>query len=251
MLAAGIAACSQPSSSTQSANGADKSAPQEAAKEPAAPAPAASTIPGNSYASLAMLPDFSGPWTLDTSKDAAHSNDPVPFAAPYAAKLAKVRQIVASGKPVPSVQSRCVPNGMPTMMYIQGAAYQFLLTPGRFTVITDTHDVRRAFTDGREHTSDPDNSYGGEGVAHWEGTTLVVDTLGLLPELPIVPGVAGAGKVHVVERIHLVSDDKLQVDTSVTDDSLTAPYTYTHSYTRHRGANMEENICLPEPDLKL
>ena len=173
------------------------------------------------------------------------------FRSEYATKLDTVRKMVAGGKPVPAVQARCVPNGMPTMMYIDGAMYQFLLTPGRFTVVTDTHDVRRAYTDGRKHPEDPDNSYGGDGVAHWEKDTLVVDTIGLLPELPVVPGVQGGGKVHVVERIHLTGPDKLEIATTLTDDSLSAPYSYTRTYTRHRGANMEENICLPEPDLKL
>ncbi len=245
LLALSLGACSQPASQQSASPPPDQSAAKDTAE------PAASKVPGNSYASLASLPDFTGPWSLDAAPDAAHSKDAVPFNAPYAAKLVKVRGAVASGKPVPPIQNRCVPNGMPTMMYLPGANYQFLLTPGRFTVISDTHEVRRAFMDGRDHSTDPDDSYGGEGVGHWEDTTLVVDTIGILPELPLVPGVAGAGKVHVVERIHLVSDDKLQVDTTITDDSLSAPYAYTHTYTRHRGANMDENICLPEPDLKL
>ena len=240
-LTLAMAACSKPASNAAS----------EAQAPAAGAAVAAPELPGTTFASLAKLPDLTGPWSLDAAPDAAHSKDAVPFTPEYQAKLDAVRKAVSAGKPVPAVQSRCVPDGMPTMMYLTGAQYQFLLTPGRMTVISDTHDVRRIYTDGRKHPEDPDNTYGGDGIGHWEGDTLVADTVGLLAELPIVPGVTGGGMVHVVERFHLASPDSLQVDTVVTDSSLTGPYSYTRTYARHRGATMEENICLPEPELKL
>ena len=41
---------------------------------------------------------------------------------------------------------------------------------------------RVIYTDGRQHPKDLDTSYMGNSIGHWEGDTLVIDTVGLNDE---------------------------------------------------------------------
>ena len=55
-----------------------------------------------------------------------------------------------------------------------------MFTPGKVTIIQEAYmQVRRIFTDGRPLPEDPDPTYNGSSVGHWEGDTLVATTVGL------------------------------------------------------------------------
>ena len=74
--------------------------------------------------------------------------------------------------------ANCVPNGMPAIM-TQPYPLEILFTPGKVTILIEAYaQWRQIFTDGRQHPEDPDLTFNGHSTGHWEGDTLVVDTVG-------------------------------------------------------------------------
>ena len=67
---------------------------------------------------------------------------------------------------------------MPGIM-TQPYPMEFLFTPGKVTIMIEAYSQwRQIFTDGRKHPEDPDLTFNGHSIGHWEGDTLVVDTVG-------------------------------------------------------------------------
>ncbi len=60
-------------------------------------------------------------------------------------------------------------------------AVEFLFTPGRVTITNEMGLIRRIYTDGRALPEAPDATNTGYSVGHWEGPTLVVETVGINP----------------------------------------------------------------------
>jgi hypothetical protein len=137
----------------------------------------------------------------------------------------------------------CRPNGVPAVMGVP-VGYEFMLTPGLLVIlIEEGPTVRHVYLDGRPHTPDPDPSYTGESIGHWEGTTLVVDTTGISPKAQFFFGVNTTGKTHLVERIHLIDHDHLRIDTEISDPlALQKTWHYSWTYVRTHSDFMP-NVC--------
>jgi hypothetical protein len=76
-------------------------------------------------------------------------------------------------------------------------------------------------------------SRSGTSIGRWEGKTLVVETSGLDPNAPFVPGSALGPEARVVERIALVDDDTLAIEATLTAPAvLAAPLTPRLQYRR-------------------
>ena len=210
---------------------------------------------GDSWRSIAKLPDWAGAWGLDDasfarSRDAAtnpDTNNPnvPPLTAEYAAK--RLANGAANGGHGPESgvinnSAKCIPNGMPDIMQAP-YAFEFLFTPGRVTIIAENDQVRRIFTSRRTHPDDPDPTFNGDSIGHWEGNTLVVDTVAILPEAEFFMGLRTTGKTHVIERMFRKNADTFQIDTTVIDPiAFTKPYRYTKTY-KLAPAGMTEYVC--------
>ncbi len=123
---------------------------------------------------------------------------------------------------------------------------EFVPTPGKITVLMETDSqMRRIFTDGRPLPADPDLTFQGYSVGHWEGKTLVVDTVGFDPQTPLAPGgLAHSDKMAIHERLRLVAPDILEIATTITDpEALAEPFSTTTLYERHRDWTLQEYIC--------
>jgi hypothetical protein len=134
---------------------------------------------------------------------------------------------------------------MPTIM-LQPYPIEFLFTPGEVPVAIETFSrMRRIFTDGRAHPSDADPTFNGHSIGHWEGDTLVVDSVGFVTTTPLhSDGSQHSDQMHIVERMHLVSSDRLQVHMTIMDrKALTRPMTTVTTYGRHRDWNIAEYVC--------
>jgi hypothetical protein len=59
-----------------------------------------------------------------------------------------------------------------------GRMAKFIQTPGVILMLDDTLTYRQIFMDGRKLEADPNPSWMGYSVGHWEGTTLVVESNG-------------------------------------------------------------------------
>jgi hypothetical protein len=212
-----------------------------AAKEPIT-APA--TI--KDYQALAALPDWSGTWTPDMSDQIAQEKSNAPPWKPAIAKqIAKMYADERAGHPF-EIIDHCFPTGMPSWMLITHNAFEFLFTPGRVIILGegDGNRLRRIYTDGRAHPADPDPSFHGHSIGHWEGGTLVVDTIGLVPQAYLAVneavGVPNNGDMHIVERLHLQGPDTLYDDLDITASKLlTQSWHTTRKYYRQRAQKYE------------
>lgn len=218
----------------------------DAASEKSAP----SRDPENGYAQLASLPDWSGVWEpMRLARPGAVSKPPQPpkltpaYAPQYAAYQEKNR--TTPGINFVSEVANCVPPGLPGSMQ-QPYPIEFLFTPGRVTILIETDSmVRRVYTDGSALPADPEPSYQGTSVGHWEGDTLIIETTGILPETSPLSGIRGhSDKLHVTERLHLTEPDVLEITTTVDDPAVfLEPYTTTAQYLRHRDWKIMEYVC--------
>ena len=142
---------------------------------------------------------------------------------------------IEAGLPGNNPLADCLPDGMPGIL-THGITFEFLFSPGIVTQLFEDGEVRRIFTDGRDHQ--PEDLYisaEGHAIGHWEGEALVVDTVGMT--LDAVLFLTGNMKVtkdtHVIEKYFLTSENILQIDTTVIDPNVfTEPYTYTLEYDR-------------------
>jgi hypothetical protein len=110
--------------------------------------------------------------------------------------------------------------------------------------------ARHIYTDGRSHVNpdifDPVSN--GHSIGHWEGDTLVVDTVGFSSEgLTAIPG--GGRRTadsHLVERYRLLNNGQRLSVTFTWDDPkvFTKPHTYEFRYYRApKGTEAREFDC--------
>lgn len=91
---------------------------------------------------------------------------------------------------------------------------------------------RHVYMDGRAHPADLEHTSNGHSTGHWEGDTLVIDTVGFLG----FAGVPGGGRrgpnTHLVERYKKVDNgERLTVSFSWEDPAIyTRPHNYTLNY---------------------
>jgi len=94
-------------------------------------------------------------------------------------------------------------------------------------------------------------TWNGDSVGHWEGDTLVVDTIGFNDKSWLMSGMEPhTSDTHMIERIRLVADGQaIEVQTVVEDRyALTSAYTYTRYY-RKQNREIGENVCNDDLDV--
>jgi hypothetical protein len=205
------------------------------------------------WARLAKLPDWSGVWTPNISdQNARIATDPVPWTPAAAAQVARLIAEEKAGRPK-GLFVNCLPESMPSWMLITHNALEFIFSPGRVTILgeSDGDRLRRIYADGRPHPADPDPTFHGHSIGRWEGGTLVVDTVGVLPETYIAlseaVGIPNNGDLHVIEHIHLVGPDTLHDDLEIiAPHVLTASWKTTRIFFRQRARKYDivEGVCL-------
>jgi hypothetical protein len=131
------------------------------------------------------------------------------------------------------VLTKCYPPGTPRV-YFHPYPFEFLQAP-KFLLMDFEYDhtVRRIYTDGRPLPSDPDPTWMGTSVGHWDGpTTFVVETVGLNEKTWLDRlGHAHSDQLRVTERFRRVDADHLQLDITMTDPkALANPWAATLYY---------------------
>jgi hypothetical protein len=150
-----------------------------------------------------------------------------------------------AGKPETDTSTKCYPHGMPRLME-SPYPIEIWQTPGQVTILHEVaHEVRRFYLD-RKQPANPKISYLGHSVAHWDGDTLVVDTIGINASSFIDDeGSSHSDKEHIVERFHKIDGGRqLQVDTTVEDPvTLEHPYGYSRYFQWRPDIRIGEYVC--------
>lgn len=202
------------------------------------------TPQGRDWASIAKLPDWQGIWELDWQHNPRLMGSSPPTLVPAAqAKLTAYQRGQEKGENLQSEAANCLPPGMPQIM-TQPYPIEFLFNPGKVVMLIEAYSqVRHIYTDGRAHPADPDPAFQGHSTGHWDGDTLVVDTVGFVPDSQIAPGIGHSDQMHILERIRKVDPEHLQIETTISDPQVLAkPWTTVHPYVRVHD-DLREYVC--------
>ena len=159
-----------------------------------------------------------------------------PILQPWAKDvLRKHNELVLSGKPAFPRNASCWPAGVPGFLLYPVQPVYFIQSPKEVIMVWQAdHQIRRVYlTD--KHSPNVKPSWYGESIGHYEGDTLVVDTIGV-DDRTVVDGfqTPHTKELHTVERFHLIDGGKaLQVDLHVEDPgTFTTPWNAIQLYRR-------------------
>ena len=205
------------------------------------------------WADIANLPDWSGIWNPKISDQDAQVKTNMPPWNANAAEMIKFQLAEERAGRPPPLFVNCLPEAHPAWMLVTHNSMEIMFTPGRVTMLgeSDGNRIRRVYTDGRPHPDDPDPTFHGHSIGHWEGNVLVVDTIGVVPQALIAvseaAGVPNNGDMRTTERIYLADKDILNVEIEITAPKvLTKPWKTTRIYFRQRARKYDiiEGVCL-------
>jgi Carboxypeptidase regulatory-like domain len=172
-------------------------------------------------------PDLTGTWYAQRTVD---PGKPEPL--PWMQKLLEERA-ANNNKDAPG--AHCLTRGITAA----GALfpYEFVQTAARLVMIfeDDIPSHRTVYLDGRRHPKDPNPDWMGHSIGHWEGDTLVVETIGFNDKswLDNV-GHAHTERLHVTERIRRPDLGHLEIEFTIDD-----PGAYTKPWIIKRVADLD------------
>lgn len=145
--------------------------------------------------------------------------------------------------------------GYPTVMLDSPLMFEVLPTPKETALIFSSREIRHVYTDGRAHPGQGDlwPTRWGDSIGHWEGQTLVIDTVAVAPALDFMhlggtPVLAFGGieemqlvtylspETHFIERLRMIDKNHLQDQITIIDPvNFTKPWDLIRSYERVQG----------------
>ena len=170
-----------------------------------------------------------------------------PILQPWAKEeLRKANERALSGKTVFTPKERCWPIGVPGFVLYPALPVYFLQTPKEVVMIWEQdHQVRHVYLN-QAHSPRVSPSWFGESVGHYEGDTLVVDTVGITTKTQIDNyQTPHTEQLHVIERFHMTEGGKtLEVNVHVEDPgAFTMPWNAVQRYRRVDQGAMIEAAC--------
>jgi hypothetical protein len=154
---------------------------------------------------------------------------------------------VLAGKIAFTPSQSCMPAGVPGFMALGGNNNPtwFLQTPKEVRIMRAADSqVRRVYLN-VPHSANPKPSWYGESVGHYEGDTLVIDTIALNSKTFVdAYRTPHTERLHVVERWRMIDDRKfMEVVFTVEDpDTYYEPWTGMRRYRRVE-QQFREEIC--------
>ena len=191
-------------------------------------------------------PDFSGVWVgggpVGDIREGLMPGEEIKL-LPEAEKLMKSR--MAAEDP----EARCLPTGVPRVApypwrVVQAPAvgeptHLYFLFEGNI------HSYRQIFMDGRAHPDDLEATWYGHSVGHWEGDTLVVETVGFNDQFWFdFVGHPHTTQLKTIERYTRKDEGTLENVTTIIDPGAYAkPFTIKFTATLRPGWDLMEYIC--------
>jgi len=191
-------------------------------------------------------PNFTGKWAMPrpvTHLLTSEGKEPPLNAAGKAEYDRRQAAVKAGNKKIDPI-SDCLMHGTPRLLY---APYPFLIlqtTRSINFVHEANHTVRIIYWD-KQLPEDPDPDYLGYSIARFEGSTLVIDTIGLNDRTWLdYSGLPHGEKLKVQERYTLSGHNTIKGTIRITDpDFYTAPWTTSLTLNRQPGMDLKENVC--------
>jgi hypothetical protein len=160
--------------------------------------------------------------------------------------LKKANDDVLAGKPMWSRSARCWATGVPAFLLTPVQPMFFIQTQRQVTIIAQhDNDVRRIYMN-VPHSESPKPSWYGESVGHYEGDTLVVDTIGLNDKTFIDNfRTPHSEKLHVIERFRLAEGGRfLDAEVFIDDPRVFLKPLHVTKRSRRVQATLAEWRCV-------
>jgi hypothetical protein len=138
----------------------------------------------------------------------------------------------------------CTPSGGPQLFVVR-SPFEIFHGFGRITFIFETegsNQPRTVYLNEPVQPPDIYPSFNGHSIGHWEGGTLVVDTVGFNGRGALLGQVPKSTKTHLVERFTWSSDGKVLSDQITVEDPTTLVTPWTTTLVFDRMANTEERF---------
>ena len=229
------------------------------AAAPAGPSRPPPKVSATTIATFAKLPDWTGVWEAEArprgkptgnrtfgsvfdlsggppgAPATPGARDYPPYNAEWEARYTKfLNEVTWASKGIDPL-TLCYPPGFPRLAIVP-FGMQFVVRPDATWIIYERNPVRFIFTDGRQHPNEDEifPSWEGHSIGHWEGDTLVVDTVGLKGGMMADrTGLVFSDKLHITERIRRISEDQLEdVMTLIDPISMTKPWVVPRYYNQ-------------------
>jgi hypothetical protein len=153
----------------------------------------------------------------------------------YMAKWQMISKSRIAGSSEYDYTAKCLPPGMPAMMNM-AYGMEVMQTKDKITFFSELNDaLRRVYLDGRKPSQKVlnDPTYAGYSTGHWEGDTLVVDTVAIREDTFVEGFTPHSDAMTVHERIRLIEPTLLEDHITVTDPkAFTKPWETVKRYRK-------------------
>jgi hypothetical protein len=193
--------------------------------------------------------NFDGTWTDLPSNSPFLLGIDLPY-KPAAQDIASERlEFFKNGHVAASAHLTCRPTGVQGVTSPKGPVL-ILQTPEKLVFVQEEdREVRKVYLN-EEHPKDIKPSYTGDSVAHWEGNTLVIDTIGYngKGQMDEVGNPHGK-KLHMVQRLSKSADGNMLTNVITFDDPeyYKQPFTKTRQWQRFSGVKLDDYDCAENP----
>ena len=211
--------------------------PRTADGKPDLAAPAPKTADGR--IDISGLWEPAGLYIGNIAKDL--KPDAVPM-TPWGAALYKHRQDTAS-KEDPT--GWCIPGGVPRS---DAVPYPFKIIPAKGMVMIlyeAVHSYRQIFTDGRALPKNPNPTWQGYSIGHWDKDAFIVESTGFNENSWLDNGGhPGTEQLHVIERFRRKDFGHMNVDITIEDaQAYTRPWDLTLPLRLVPDTDLLEYVC--------
>lgn len=209
--------------------------PRTATGKPILTAPVPRTADGR--------PDLSGYWSAQS--DLYYNNivaDLKPEdVMPWAAELSRQRVRNFSKD---SMESSCLPLG-PAAITGPFRSFKIVQSPSLTVILLEDLTYRQIFLDGRKLEQNPNPSWMGYSVGHWEGDTMVVESNGYTPRVWLdYDGHPHSEDLRITERFRRIDLGHMEVRMMLDDPKAYAkPWTVTIKHNLRVDDAMLEFVC--------
>ena len=194
---------------------------------------------------LAADPNISGVWQtrgFDRMTQPIDAAEPpwLPWNKEQFEKRAAAEKV---GRLLYDPTAACLPSGIPRLI---AAPYpvEIVQTAGQIVFLYEVQHLFRVVKMNAQHGKSVPPSYMGDAVGHWEGDTLVIDTIGFVKDTQIdEAGTQHSDALHVVERIRKVADTLEIVFTMDDPKAFTKPWTAKRVWHWRPDVRFLEYVC--------
>jgi len=186
-------------------------------------------------------PDLTGIWNGFATVSGAQRGADAPNLLPWAAKVVADRR---ANQGAEDFEARCLPGGPPRQAPYHTALFA---TPNLVLMLFEgnTHMYRQFHLDGTDHPKDLAPTFYGDSRAHWDGDTLVVDTVGFFEKSWYdFSGTPHTKQMHLTEKFHRRDFGNMDMEVTIDDPgAMTKPWVMKRATTLETGFEMTEYVC--------